>query len=750
MAINAPYNFDPLSRFVYFPDWSSQVSHDVPFQDGLCGSFRVTLTAQSKFLVGDEQKDGHVTFFNVPGDGRRYAIPGSSIKGMIRNVIEIATFGKMKFADDSKYGVRDLNAPFYRNRMTKRRNDGVILPQSQAGWMARDSKSGEWYLIPCEYARVEHEELNTKSGRQLSWRRYRSALDAYKAWREAGQSLQARMQLHGRDAHLHRDRSIKIEYEKASFSDRLESPRCRQGKLVFTGNTGARSPAKHMEFFFHSEKKERTPIESHVFKAFKFIHEESAEWAFWNQQVRQSGYQERVPVFYLEGDKGIEAIGLAMMFKVAYDYSVHDLIRNTNEAHLDEASLDMAEILFGVVPASCKSDGQSLRGRVSFGTALCIGSPTPIEGLPPTILNGPKASYFPNYVKQPQAGSQSGDLKGSDYATYMADDRRNLDKAVSNPEIRGWKRYPVRTSDDLPPLSDKQRQNTRVQVNLHPLPEGTRFEFTVRFHNLRPVELGAVLWAIEWGGDRKLSHVLGMAKSTGFGRVGLELDPDSFKPVSNQRGREVGDISHYVTQFVDHMEKTYKSAGGVAKKDASWRNSEQLVQLLAMANPGAANQFPGKLCHMELDGSMGNEFVHAKRRDQRRDKVRWVLADYAAFEGLRDADLFSASNQSTNRAGADHPRSDPEPSEVQAVKSKWLSEQLARYGKAKFGGIEGLLSGEMLANQWSKIPDRNEKKEALKEIREIWQEKGWWQKPPDSSSKKARRKYSAGEKELLK
>ena len=35
--IKSPFNFVPVSKNVYFPDWAEQISHDVPFSDGISG-----------------------------------------------------------------------------------------------------------------------------------------------------------------------------------------------------------------------------------------------------------------------------------------------------------------------------------------------------------------------------------------------------------------------------------------------------------------------------------------------------------------------------------------------------------------------------------------------------------------------------------------------------------------------------------------------------------------------------------------
>ena len=110
--MKAPFNFVPLNNKVFFPDWASQISHDIPFEDGESGTIELELTAMTPIFVrnGHTQKDAdekneNYTSFSKDTDGR-YFIPATSIKGMIRNVLEIMSFGKMRFK--GKYPQKEI------------------------------------------------------------------------------------------------------------------------------------------------------------------------------------------------------------------------------------------------------------------------------------------------------------------------------------------------------------------------------------------------------------------------------------------------------------------------------------------------------------------------------------------------------------------------------------------------------------------------------------------------------------------
>lgn len=54
------------------------------------------------------------------------------------------------------------------------------------------------------------------------------------------------------------------------------------------------------------------------------------------------------------------------------------------------------------------------------------------------------------------------------------------------------------------------------------LRKGAQFRATVRFFNLRPAELGALLSALTWHGDSSCLHGIGFGKPYGYGVIGIE------------------------------------------------------------------------------------------------------------------------------------------------------------------------------------------------------------------------------------
>src|SRR5688500_2374848 len=134
MSVFAPFRFAPIHRWVYLPEWGPLVSHDVPFKDGLSGEIELEIRAETPLLVGGprrkptEKSEGEVWPYQLP-DGR-FAIPPSSLQGMIRSILEIATFGRLgPWIDDRRYGIRDLTPPaepYYQGRLNDVRGSNPI------------------------------------------------------------------------------------------------------------------------------------------------------------------------------------------------------------------------------------------------------------------------------------------------------------------------------------------------------------------------------------------------------------------------------------------------------------------------------------------------------------------------------------------------------------------------------------------------------------------------------------------------
>jgi CRISPR-associated protein (TIGR03986 family) len=458
MSVSAPFRFAPIHRWVYFPEWGPLVTHDVPFRDGWSGEIELDITAVTPLLVGGARRkptdalEGEVWPVQLP-DGR-WAIPPSSLQGMVRSILEIATFAQLgPWIDDKRFGIRDLTpraAPYYQRRLNL---------HVKAGWL-RKCGGQEFKLKRCDFAKINFRDLARLTDVQRDWGSRSDVITRY-GWVPSPELR----------------KNFQVSEGKVT---RLEGPTA--GKIVLTGNPGA---TKNHEFFFFNEQEEKELPEGFQdrFEEFLSIHQpndgqgrtvsrqpngkkEISNWEFF----RDKGYPGEesfndggwMPIFYLDdGKEGIESFGLASMFKLAHANRTLDLLRNSNPRHLTQAQrkagqgeddpedgADLPSLIFGSV-ANDKVGG--LKRRAAFDVAIATTLPPGghLMDEKPIVLLGPKPNYFPIYVRQPN-WSKGRLATGEPFATYTPLDEERYPKALGvrkpeheRPELAGVKIWPV-------------------------------------------------------------------------------------------------------------------------------------------------------------------------------------------------------------------------------------------------------------------------------------------------------------------
>lgn len=196
------------------------------------------------------------------------------------------------------------------------------------------------------------------------------------------------------------------------------------------------------------------------------------------------------PVFYTTDDQGkIRSLGFAYLHREPYANSIHDLL----DKRYKTDDLDLAQCIFG-------ASDHDLKGRVQFSPAFVNMdgkslSPKSVD----IILGSPKPTFYPFYLKQ----------NGSFTSTFSDE----------NAKINGWKRYLLHYEVLEQIVTERQK---KVKTEIKPLPEGVTFTTRIRFHNVKPKELGALLSALTFHGNHdKCFHQIGMAKPLGYGKLKL-------------------------------------------------------------------------------------------------------------------------------------------------------------------------------------------------------------------------------------
>ena len=584
--IKSPFNFVPVSEKVYFPDWSEQISYDVPFSDGISGTIHLHITTHTPTFVrnGHTKEDAekkYPTYNSFSKIANRYFIPATSIKGEVRNILEILSFSKMDIDRSSLFAQREWDKP---DLYTLKANPSEV----RCGWLRR--KGNDYEIINCgKPYRISHKRIDEfigenvmenlfseRNGINLNEKKEekdpKTAIFKYELMKKKGIDLT--------------NLSFEIDEEACnSYNTRrvlVSDNGTIEGTIVLTGQPDrwaernnpaiTRPKGKYYEFVFANNEevingKKAYDVSKETFDHYKFIYQDSVEWQRIKVDIET---KQGVPVFFRVEDNKIKDFGMAFLYKLPYEKSPFEVLPN---AHKIETP-DLAQCIFGYT-----SKNKSLKGRVQFGHAFSNDAQSDKDIT--LTLNTPKASYYPIYIQQE---GRNGIV--TRYETY------------NDGKLSGWKRYHIRKK-----TWEKAMNSEKLDTIIHPVKKGSTFHGSISFHNLRPVELGALLSALTFHGTSGCYHSIGQGKPYGFGKVtyNIELDCDNNN----------NEIEYYMSSFEYTM-----------GQHTSWIGSEQVTTLLTIA----ANEVEGtpfEYMTMEMGGT--NEFILAKSNNEYLTPAKQIL-----------------------------------------------------------------------------------------------------------------------------
>ena len=536
--IKSPYNFVPLNKQVYIPQWWDKVSLDIPFEDGIDGSIEVIWENISPLFIRDASvEEGKYSMHIMENGNRRYFIPGASLKGMLRNVISIISFGKMEQYDNQYFGHRE----FDRN-ISEGKEYASKMANVKFGWL--EKQAGEKYVLyPCKgsYKKYDMDYVKEDFGEQ-----YKPTANVW----DVNYNL--------------RDNEELFPY--FYFDDEEKEYR------LFC--TGWMKNKKH-ELLIPVETFDGITLDDKIVESFLTVYAPTPGFEKFVDYLNKGN---RIPVSYIcDKDKKntITAIGMGRMFRYPYKHDITTLV--SKEQIKPAEGYDLSETMFGRIANDDKQN--SLKGRVQIGNAMMQGTvpDNDLGGDVNGVLAGPKASYYPLYLKQDTNGV---------YRTY--------EDAIG---IAGRKRYRIHQGSSVVNLP-QGNGNDNVQTKpFYPIPRNNTFKMRINLHNLKAVELGALLLAIKL--KEGAFHNIGTAKAYGYGKlicsnIALHL-----------KGKNVYDENHYISLFKEEMESF---------TDNNWSNSDVIKSLVSIMSEHTNGEMfvneNGKYRVMSLD-----EYKHFKKNN---------------------------------------------------------------------------------------------------------------------------------------
>ena len=601
--IKSAFNFVPLGGKIFFPEWVEKISQDKPFKDGLDGYFDVTLTAQTPVFVRNghtkdeaEYKTGNYASAAMTNDGRYY-LPATSVKGAVRDVLSVLSFGKLKVDKRMKFAEREWeNKELYT----------IKNPQQQkqlcCGWLKRSKENNGYVIDKCDGSpyRINHVrideyfhtdimrshfsekegKINLQTKQRIGKDEYdpKTALYKYRLFKEAGIG---RTKLKG----LHFEEDNDYNAENQANRVRCTASGDIQGTIVFTGQPGMwkegrpgkrkLGDGKFYEFVFPSAIECEIPLSKDEFEQYEFIYQDSEDWKESQKLLDGDG----IPVFFrLEkkgGERAVKDFGLAFLYKLPYDNTPYEL-EMKRRAQYPGKRYDLADCIMGYIPNPEDKQDHSLKGRVHFSNFMSQNAVC--DEKVKLLLSGPKASYYPLYIQQ----------DGGPYKTY------------NDGQLAGFKRYYLRDNVWAPAGNPKIKDDQYTYI--YPLSKGTSFSGRVYFHNLRPAELGALLSAVTFHSNSDCCHQIGQGKPYGYGR--LAVSPISQVCILDREGNEV---LHSTTNYMGEFESLMNT-----ELERPWRSAPSIVELFTLASQPVGNVDQYKYMVIDID-SRKNEFVDAKK-----------------------------------------------------------------------------------------------------------------------------------------
>jgi CRISPR-associated protein (TIGR03986 family) len=709
----APYNFIELPEKVVTVSPESLPKENCyysPQENRYTGKIECTLTTESplyircgltteEFECGVEAKDLPDFFYTNPLEkATKPVIPGTSLKGMLRNFVEIVSFSKIeRVSNNQRLFFRAVAANPAQDSLGKAYKQYINPKNIKAGYLKKDSEG--WYIQPAKiivgktFALVKEKHLNLKNLKRFN------------------------------DDEYH-PQYISVSYETLdNTSDRtrlfalnvdLPGKYHNQGVLVTSGNMkqgNDPSPRRnHCIVFEENSTSSRLRLDDkaieHYRNALTDFQKKSPfdnNWGMLNENCSV--------LFYYPPENGnkVGFFGQSPNFRIPYSprgdghaTTVEDFIpRDLNNTSI----IDLADAIFGWVKKD-KELPEDMRQRASrvFITDAqykCHQNGLWYKGNPddtvtPPILSEPKPTCFQHYLVQPDNTKA---------------DKSKLKHYASQPEsetvIRGHKLYWHKGSNpDIQNPNPNAHDTQTTQIK--PINKGVSFEFIIYFENLSNVELGALLWVLSLSSNKsetlgtgkpgeKYCFSLGMGKPLGMGAVKISYKLHLSDRTSRYRylfhnskwktGEEINteiakQESSCVKAFTDFMLDPHK---GINNKDrpkeikvTSLNEIRRIEMLLAMLR---YDQTPDK----SLTRYMTIEAKEYQNRPVLPDPIQVIRDDKLKSNDSTSGESAGNSGNSTNT-----PKPKPKGSDVGMPIKKYKQSQQKPQGNSEGGNFDVL------------------------------------------------------------
>ncbi|MBN8707071.1 MAG: TIGR03986 family CRISPR-associated RAMP protein [Bacteroidetes bacterium] len=532
----APYNFVGLN--------GSVVKNDHPINDfgsltGYSGFITLSIETKTPVFIRDTQISTAEPSSNFFSPGEVLRIPGSSIRGLFRNMVEMITYGNFTNFNDQQLYFRAMKAggplaSAYKSYGISDFLGGSVVYKTQCGIMKRKGSNFEISCIskPLQILKEEARKL------------------------------------------LNRD------YKPYQILKRGNSYYCITGDISNKKNDwiipAIETTAKVIqlkESDVNLYEQDRNRSKDHI-NFFDYL-----------------SSKDEVPVFFVQIG-GHTILGNTVMLRVPYLNLISDHIPEI--LHKD-VSQDFASAIFG----SLESNPSRVIVEDCFSTqeieAQSVGKAFS------KALQSPKPTSYQHYLCQ--ISSEPGSIANYQTTSRIKKGFNNPDQTeeFGLHEIRGYKQY-WHKSENFEWRETNSEVRSDMCQEINPVKTGTRFKGRVFFNNLTRIELGALLTAIQLPEDCCHKIGLGKPIGLGSIRIESELFmffddnnvKDFYQNLTSSPIRQ--NETEFINNFRDFLKEQIKSKSIVHSIWENWRLSKLKKMLSFKEKP-----VDGRTTYLNLD-----------------------------------------------------------------------------------------------------------------------------------------------------
>lgn len=465
----APYNFVPLNDEVLpakMMDYLVEPETEKELQ-------KAKQDAYKEFIKDEKKYDGYINIalenltplyieledkmFSI---GEKVCIPGSSLRGCIKNLFKIVTNSSFR-ADEDNADFNNTHLYFrslastcrpwrehYNAEMPMEKvklfGEDWILSKSEGGFLFLNKVDNRYYIAPAELI------YNLKNGR--------------------GQEPSVEWVLDYQEANVYSGR-----FPKKQVYYTVKNPRFDQAILV-------------------EDEVMRGYVDDTSREGLNLLDEGGITGELYIDDNINIKYI--VPCFYIrekiKGKDRVKHFGSCKCYRIPYQKAIADQVPQI----LKEGPIDFTETMFG--------NKELWASRVVFEDAYIEDGTENVfakKAVSKPLLS-PKPTSFQLYLEPKKGDAQHWDSKTT--------------------QIRGYKMYWHKTCDWKASRSDEIGQG--VKKEMEPVGPGKKFNGKIRFKNLDKVELGALLTTLEIAQEENKALKLGMGKPLGMGSIKISTE----------------------------------------------------------------------------------------------------------------------------------------------------------------------------------------------------------------------------------